>query len=468
MTTVAEQESTVLPAVRPRRSGARRIPVVAIVVAATVVAAGALLGDQIAALNNQRTAARSSLLTSQAREASARDSLAATRAATASAKTARAATLATDVTRAAEAATARADLSRLRHGLALASTELEHTQNAEVQVAQYSAPRDGCVRGVETATAALQNGNPSAAIAALRAAADDCSIVLAAVSGAVYPYDFPDPDVVHAGGTFYAYSTNSGAGNIQLLRSSDLQHWKILGDALAALPAWATPGATWAPSVFARPSGYVAYYTVREAASGRQCVSVASASGPAGPFVDASTAPLVCGPTGSIDPSPYVDEKGSPWLQWVGLATADTPETLWSQPLSADGLLLKGAASPLLTPGQHWEGGVVEAPSMYRIDGHVFLFYSGNSWTTASYAEGVAACDGPAGPCHRMRAGPLLASTTRLAGPGGGAAFSRGDGTVWLAFHAYTTPAVGYPNSRTLHLARVRVVNGVPSIAPLP
>jgi hypothetical protein len=86
--------------------------------------------------------------------------------------------------------------------------------------------------------------------------------------------------------------------------------------------------------------------------------------------------------------------------------------------------------------------------------------------TTAGYAEGVASCDGPAGPCHRVLPDPVLASAGRLAGPGGGAAFTTPTGDVWLAFHAFTQPDIGYPNSRTLHLASVRLVDGIPVVTP--
>ena len=193
---------------------------------------------------------------------------------------------------------------------------------------------------------------------------------------------------------------------------------------------------------------------------------MAISASPSGPFVDSSTAPLICQAGGSIDPSPFVDETGMPWLHWKSEATATAPTTIWAQPLSADGLTLTGLPAPLLTPGQRWEGGVVEAPSMTRIAGRDYLFYSGNGWTTAAYAEGVAVCAGPAGPCRRIESGPVLASQGRLGGPGGGAAFTTIDGRVVLAFHAFTQPDIGYPNSRTLHLATVRIVSGVPIVTP--
>ena len=51
-------------------------------------------------------------------------------------------------------------------------------------------------------------------------------------AGLVYPFDFPDPDVIVVGRTYYAYATNSVAGNIQIIASSDLTHWVSVGNAL--------------------------------------------------------------------------------------------------------------------------------------------------------------------------------------------------------------------------------------------
>ena len=323
-----------------------------------------------------------------------------------------------------------------------------------------------CIRGLHRATTALQAGNPERRDRGL--ASRRSALRRGARGGDRRALSLRLPRSVGAdrGLALYAYSTNSGTGNIQVLVSRDLVQWSIVGDGLAGLPAWAAPGATWAPAVFARGAGFVAYYTAREIASGRQCISVAVSASPAGPFVDSSTAPLVCQAGGSIDPSPFVDESGTAWLLWKSEATITEPPTIWSQPLSTDGLTLAGMPTPMLTPGQKWEGGVVEAPSMIRIAGRDYLFYSGNRWTTAAYAEGAVVCDGPAGPCRRIESGPVLTSEGRLAGPGGGGVLVTPTGEVWLAFHAFTEPDVGYPNSRTLHFATVHIVGGIPIVSP--
>lgn len=349
-------------------------------------------------------------------------------------------------------------LNGTRHELEETGNRLALTETAVFLVAAHANEVRACINGVTTAIAQIGRGRDEAAAETLRAAARPCDAALAAASGARFPFDFPDPYVLDDGRTYYAFSTNAGVGDIQVIRSRDLLEWEVVGNALAALPSWAGPNRTWAPSVLRRPAGYVAYYTVRDAASGRQCISSAFATSPAGPYVDDSGAALVCqlDHGGSIDPSPFVDDDGTAWLLWKSEGFGSDPATIWAQPLSPDGRSLTGSPSALLRADRRWERGVIEGPTMIAAGGRYHLFYSAADWQTRSYSVGHAVCDGPAGPCCKTGTGPVLASDDRLAGPGGQEAFRSRDGTVWLAYHAYTEPHVGYPSSRTLHLARVR------------
>src|SRR5688500_10621901 len=40
--------------------------------------------------------------------------------------------------------------------------------------------------------------------------------------------DFPDPDLLKVGDTYYAYATGAGPTNIQMARSKDLVKWDVL------------------------------------------------------------------------------------------------------------------------------------------------------------------------------------------------------------------------------------------------
>ena len=97
-------------------------------------------------------------------------------------------------------------------------------------------------------------------------------------TGLVYPFDFPDPDVILAGQTYYAYATNSVAGNIQIIDSPDLSHWTAVGNALPSLPAWASANYTWAPSVANIGGVFALYYAVDVAGTNQECISVATAA----------------------------------------------------------------------------------------------------------------------------------------------------------------------------------------------
>ena len=311
------------------------------------------------------------------------------------------------------------------------------------------------------------------AVAALAAVAPDCAAADDAVAGPgsrppVLPYDFADPDVVEIGGRYYGYATNGGGGNVQLIRSADLVHWEWLGDALPALPPWAAPGRTWAPAVLPRPGYAVLYYAARERATGRQCIGAAIAAHPEGPFVDRSTRPFLCQHErgGSIDPSAFVDGDGRAYLLWKSEdETLGGRATLWSAPLAASGLALSGDPHALLTADRPWEHGTVEAPAMASSGGHQLL-YSGSSWSGPDYGVGHARCAGPLGPCRRRGDGPFLRSFGDAVGAGGAEVLRGPSGQVWLVFHAWTAPHVGFPNRRTLRMAALDLAGGVPRLSP--
>jgi Glycosyl hydrolases family 43 len=308
-------------------------------------------------------------------------------------------------------------------------------------------------------------------------ATDDIAVVSAAClsldggsnDGLVYPFDFPDPFVLRVGSTYFAYGTNSTEGNIQIIESTNLSQWSAVGNALPNLPSWAKPGGTWAPSVLQVGGTFVLYYAavVAGPSGGQDCISVATAAEPQGPFVDNSSSPLVCQTSlgGSIDPSPFVDADGTSYLEWKSNGGGGQSATIWSEQLNAAGTGFVGVApTQLLAADQSWQGGIVEAPDLVLSGGRYFLFYSGNSWKSAGYAIGVATCSGPLGPCAESLSQPILASGTALSGPGGESVFSDADGSLWIAFDAWEPGSVGYPHSRVLFVRPLDLSGATPAI----
>jgi beta-xylosidase len=122
----------------------------------------------------------------------------------------------------------------------------------------------------------------------------------------------------------------------------------------------------------------------------------------------------------------------------------------------------RSSPTALLQPSQPWEASVVEGPFMWSSGGSYYLFYSGNNWNSASYAIGVAVCQGPLGPCTKPLAGPFFASKPNVAGPGGASVFQDSQGNPWIAFHAWLPGAAGYPNARLLFVRPLASLGGLP------
>ncbi len=294
--------------------------------------------------------------------------------------------------------------------------------------------------------------------------AGDLRSALRSPGEAVYCDDFADPFVLRVGSKYYAYGTNTGKFHVPVLTSSGLFGTARVSDALPRLPSWTTAGKVWAPAVLARPAGFVLYYATAAPDGNRECLSRAFAASPRGPFVDESTGPFVCPPTGgAIDPSPAIDAEGRAYLYWKEYGRTDG---IVGQELTPDGLGLAGEPTVLLTADEAWEGGIVEGPSVVENEGRYYLFYSGNQWSTAAYAMGYAVCTTPLGPCLAPAGGPWLASTDRAEGPGGGEIFRDDDGQIWLVLHAWVRGRVGYPDgARNLFVVPLVFSAGIPSAA---
>lgn len=435
----------------PRRSarGRRRVAVAAVagIAVLAVVSNIVVVSAQRRANAAQRSTAR--------QLAEARTALAAVRSSTSSNDRARdARNQAQDRTEAAIAA-AEANLHTATTTGALQSINIADLQ--------------ACLTGVSNAVGAIQSSNLPGAINAIDGASPQCTALDGTQGGPAYPFNFPDPSVLTVGSEYYAFATNSAAGNVQVIQSSDLSHWTTLGDALPHLAIWAQPNNIWAPAVIQLGADYVLYYSADFGASQEECISAAVATQPQGPYIDSSTWPIECQLDlgGSLDPSPFLDANGVPYLTWKSEGTGAHPPALWSQQLTPDGTALVAATSAtLLEPTQPWQGGVVEGPDMVVANGQYRLFYSANSWRTDAYAIGVADCRGPSGPCAEASNGPVLTSGTSYRGPGGPSVFTDAHGTMWLAFHAWLPGQVGFPNSRLLFLRPVIVTATGADVTP--
>lgn len=289
----------------------------------------------------------------------------------------------------------------------------------------------------------------------------------------VFRIDFPDPFILRHDGRFFAYATNATElrANVQMAESTNLTAWRslkrpdgTLHDAMPQLPAWAQPGWTWAPEIGRIGERFVLYFTARERQSDLQCVGVATASDPRGPFVGDDSGPLVCqrDEGGTIDASAFVDRDGQRYLYFKSDGNNPRvlrPSRIFVQKLSTDGLTLVGEPRSLLRNDRHWEWRVVESPTMVRNgEGGYTLFFSANhfGWENdqrlSNYAMGYARCESAMGPCVKAPENPILRSyNTRrvgcLSGPGHQTVLQHG-GRTFLVFHAWAATRTCQPAGR--------------------
>jgi beta-xylosidase len=283
----------------------------------------------------------------------------------------------------------------------------------------------------------------------------------------VYDHNFPDPSVLVVGHIYYAYSTNSDGENLPVIESDGLTHWRAIGDAMSVLPLWATAGLVWSPSVTAAPDGgYQLFFSAYDQAEGVMCLGRAIASSPLGPFIDVGGKPFMCqlGAGGSIDPSVYRFE-GTDYLVWKSDGEAGQPQTIMSQPMTADDAAVTGTPTVLLTADAGWEDRIVEGPAFFEVSGVLYLFFSANHWSSAQYAMGEATCASPLGPCPAGTVHQITISSRRATGAGGPTFFSA-QGQTYMAFSAWTNGVVGNQTGhRAFFLMALRQRRGVATFA---
>jgi beta-xylosidase len=252
-------------------------------------------------------------------------------------------------------------------------------------------------------------------------------------------------------GIYYAYATNASGKNIQVARSEDLVTWRVLVDAMPALPTWARLGGSlvWAPEVMQIGDKYVLYYTARDKESDRQCVGVATSDKPEGRFTDTNDRPLVCQTEegGTIDAHPFRDGDKL-YLYYKNDGNCCNMATwLYVQEMAPDGLSLVGEPTRLVRNDRAWEGGVVEAPTMWKQGDKYYLFFSANSYAGMEYAVGYATCESAVGPCEDAPENPILASqmdvNPPVVGPGHQTIVVDDDGETWLVYHVWEITSAG-------------------------
>lgn len=261
--------------------------------------------------------------------------------------------------------------------------------------------------------------------------------------------DFPDPTVIRAGGKYYAYATQGRVDgkmlNIQVASSTDLQTWKIEGDALPQAPSWAKTN-FWAPHVLYDEilKKYVMFYSGESNADDTgKCLGVAYADKPEGPFVDKGT-PLLCGEGFvNIDPMAFKDpETGKNLLYWgSGFKPIKVQELTDNWSAFKPGTV----AMDVVWPGKDKSyNALIEGAWVDYHDGTYYMYYSGDNCCgdKANYAVMVARSDNAFGPFMRLGevngngSSVILEKDSIWLAPGHNSIVKDGKGRRLMVYHA--------------------------------
>jgi len=285
----------------------------------------------------------------------------------------------------------------------------------------------------------------------------------AAYRNPVYRHDGGDPAVIRGeDGSYYAFTTNSTyAGrtvHIPTLRSSDLVHWRFVGDALPRLPSWAH-GDVWGPDIRRFGGRFVLLFAARDRLTGSMQLGEATAPTAAGPYRPGGR--LVDWQHERIDPDVLTAADGSKILYWT-----EGNDVLAARFDTGD-LHVRGPRRTVLLPiGEEGTGyqSVVEGTWAMRHGGWFYLFTSGDRCCVANphYAVSVARSRSPFGPFVRFEGNPILAANEGFRGPGHCSVITDAAGRDWIVYHAM--PAWSPSNARMLMVDRLRWHDGWPEV----
>lgn len=181
------------------------------------------------------------------------------------------------------------------------------------------------------------------------------------------PSVFQDPVT----GIFYAYGTQDNWGDgegsrlVPILKSSDLVHWELVGNALREKPTWKSKGGIWAPDVVQVHDQYHLYYAYSTWGDPNPGIGLALGKSPEGPFTDQGKvfdSKSIDVPN-SIDPF-YYEDQGKKYLFWGSFSDAPTQGNFGIE-LTKDGLAIAPNAQKFKVAAGDFEAVIIHKRKKY-------------------------------------------------------------------------------------------------------
>lgn len=272
---------------------------------------------------------------------------------------------------------------------------------------------------------------------------------------------YADPTIVLDNGKYYMTGTGSQTPpGFTVLVSDDLQKWTTgTSDYYRfILHKGESYGETgfWAPQWLKEGDTYYFAYTANEQTALARGTSIT------GPFMQNELEPID-GSEKNIDPFLFKDDDGKYYLYHVRFNQGNY---IWVAEFDMQtGAIKRETLKQCLDCTEAWErtdnyasDPIMEGPTVIKLDGKYYLFYSANHYMNIDYAVGYATADSPFGPWKKYEGNPIIhRSIVGENGSGHGDVFLGKDGGYYYVYHVHKSETKVSPRSTRiipLHLTK--------------
>jgi beta-xylosidase len=257
---------------------------------------------------------------------------------------------------------------------------------------------------------------------------------------------FADPTIYVEGGRYYLTGTRGNGGGplgFAFLESKDLKTWTVPATANDSLGMILTKGdhtygtkGFWAPQIFKTDDTYYLTYTADEQTVLVECKSLL------GPYRQNRVRPID-GSQKNIDSYIFKDDDGNYYLYSVRF---DKGNYLWVAEFDLKkGEIKAGTLKKCFSQTDPWEATpnyksspIMEGPTVFKLRGKYYLFYSANHFMNIDYAVGYAVSNSPYGPWVKYKNNPIIhRSIVGENGSGHGDFFEGLDGQLYYVYHVH-------------------------------
>ncbi|MDE6528356.1 MAG: glycoside hydrolase family 43 protein [Muribaculaceae bacterium] len=273
---------------------------------------------------------------------------------------------------------------------------------------------------------------------------------------------YADPTIFLENGTYYLTGSSAEDG-FKMLQSDDLKHWRPVdngndgyilrrGDRVFGTYCF------WAPQIYKEGGKYYLTYS----AEGKICVAESDIV--TGPYIQREVRPVGDWDEMNIDTYLFRDNDGKHYMYHArykqqgdlgGNTIYVMGYDLDSNREEAGTLRLCAEVSEpweLTENGRKFGNKTLEGPTVIKLDGKYYLFYSANDYQSTDYAVGYAVADSPYGPWTKNEGNPIIhRSLVGENGAGHGDFFNGKDGRAYYVYHVHASDT-------DVHPRKVRIV----------